>query len=288
MKQLVMQQTGIAVTMACDLKCKLCSNFSPYYPHPVYENIERLREAMRRYFNIVTHVHKLMITGGEPFLYKELGLFINEIKKYEDKLDIFGCITNGSILPGTDLLEAAAGFGEKFHILIDDYGPQLSVHVPAIVKALEQYNIAYIWRKYSGQEVHCGGWVDFGDLTEQKYDREEAEALFARCAYPQKLKFAFDLVDGSMYPCGPSRRCQELGITGDYSEFINLFDDTLTVEQQREKIAEIYNRKSLSACSYCYGMCDDSVRYAPAQQLSKDELACVRSGARLYAEVKKM
>lgn len=286
MDHLEMHQTGIAVTMACNLKCKLCSNYAPYYSPPPHESYEHFCEMMRRYFTIVTHVHKLMVTGGEPFLHPYLGDFIREIKQYKQQLDIFGVITNGGVLPKDSLLQAAKDFGEPFHILIDDYGPEHSPQVPALIEQLKSYDIPYIWRHYSGQDAHCGGWVDFGDLTQKKcHTQQQAEALYARCAYPQKLHFAFDLVNGIMYPCGPSRRCQELGIAGDSSEYIDLFDDTLSIEQQRKKVAAIYERKTLSACFYCNGMHDDSPRFEPAEQLTDEELALVRNGARLYSEV---
>lgn len=286
MDHLMMHQTGIAVTMACNLKCKLCSNYAPYYACPPHESREHFREMMRRYFTIVTHVRKLMITGGEPFLHPHLDEFIWEIQQYKNQLDIFGVITNGGVIPKDSLLQAAKEFGEPFHVLIDDYGPEHSPNVPAVIECLKAYDIPYIWRHYSGQDAHCGGWVDFGDLTQKKCQtQQQAEALYAKCAYPQKLHFAFDLVDGVMYPCGPSRRCQELGIAGDASEYIDLFDDTLSVEQQREKVAAIYERKTLSACFYCNGMHEDSPRFEPADQLTEEELALVRAGARLYAEV---
>ena len=69
MEQLEMYQTGIAITMACNLKCRLCSNYAPYYAHLAYHSLDYLKEMMRRYFTVVTRVRKLMFTGGEPLLH---------------------------------------------------------------------------------------------------------------------------------------------------------------------------------------------------------------------------
>jgi len=286
MADLEMYQTGIAITMACNLKCRLCSNYAPYYTHPSQHSLDYLKEMMRRYFAVVTHVRKLMFTGGEPLLHPALGGLIEYLCQYRDRIDIFGVITNGGRIPGQDVLDAGKAFGEKFHFLIDDYGPELSVRAKETAALLDAQGIRYILRNYTPDNPHCGGWVDFGNLSQKKCrSREEAEALYAKCAYPQKLHFAFDLVDGAMYPCGPSRRCKELGITNDYSEYIDLFDDTLTAEEQREKIAAIYQRKSLGACAYCSGMCDDSPRFQPGRQLTREELVQVRNGARFYADI---
>ena len=80
--------------------------------------------------------------------------------------------------------------------------------------------------------------------------------------------------------------CHEYGVTqGNSNEYINLLDDSLTVEEQRQKIKNIYARKSLSACAYCNGMCENSPRFTPAVQLTAEELRCVKDGARSYSEV---
>ena len=286
MDQLEMYQTGIAITMACNLKCRLCSNYAPYYVHPANHSLDYLKEMMGRYFEVVTRVRKLMFTGGEPLLHPALGGLIENLCQYRDRIDIFGVITNCGLLPGQDVLDAAKQFGEKFHFLIDDYGPALSVKAKETAALLDSQGIRYILRNYTLDNPHCGGWVDFGDLTKKKCQTpEEAETLYAKCAYPQKLHFALDLVDGAMYPCGPSRRCRELGVAVEDSEYIDLFDDALTPEEQREKIAAIYQKKSLAACAYCNGMHDDSPRFQPGQQLTDGELAKVRKGARFYADI---
>ena len=91
-----------------------------------------------------------------------------------------------------------------------------------------------------------------------------------------------------MYPCSACRRCKELGTVDNYDEYIDLFDDSLSVEQQREKIERIYALDSLKACAYCNGMTGDSPRFATAQQLDKEELKCISEGAEQYAEVQTM
>jgi hypothetical protein len=288
MDQCVMDQTGLVLTMACNLRCRLCSNYSPYYRQPAYYPMDYLREELRRYFSIVTHIKKLMITGGEPFLHPDLPRFLDEVRKYRNQIGVFGIITNGNRLPSEELLQAMKAYGDTFHVLIDHYGPDVSVKAQALSDTLTEHGIANILRIYYGEAAHCGGWVDFGDLTQKKRDQQAAKALFAKCAYPQKYHFAFDLVDGAMYPCSACRRCKELGVADDYDEYINLFDDSLTVDQQREKIANIYRRTSLAACAYCGGLTDDVPRFPTAQQLNQEELACVRNGARQYSEVRAM
>lgn len=286
MERLEMYQTGIALTMACDLKCRLCSGYSPYYQNPKYYTIDFLKEMMRRYFTVVPYVRKLMVTGGEPLLHTSLGELVEELRKYRDQVGTFGIITNGTIIPNEKLLEAVDGFGCHFHFLIDDYGQELSKKAEETGALLRARGIDYTVHHYAGEDPHCGGFVDFGDLRVKKAStQEEVLQRFAKCAFPRKFHFCFDLVGGVMFPCSPCRRCKELGIVDDYSEYIDLFDDALTPEEQRRKIAAIYRKDSLAACAYCNGMCEDSPRFPAAQQLNGEELAQARSGARFYADI---
>ena len=285
MEPLEMYQTGIVLTMACDLKCKLCSNYSPYYHHPEYYSLSFLKEMMRRYFAVGPHIRKLMVSGGEPLLHSGLGELVEELRIYREQIGTFGIITNGTVIPDEGLLRAADGFGCHFHFLIDNYGKDLSTKAEEIDRLLTARGIEHIMRNYTDTDPHCGGFIDFGDLSVKKAEtEEETRQRFTKCAYPQKFHFSFDLIGGVMYPCGPCRRCKELGIVDNYSEYINLFDDTLTPEEQRQKIAAIYRKERLAACAYCNGMCDDSRRFRPAQQLSAEELSQVHAGARFYAD----
>ncbi|EOS64174.1 radical SAM protein [Oscillibacter sp. 1-3] len=286
MEQLEMYQTGIVLTMACNLKCRLCSNYAPYYDRPELYSIDFLKEMMRRYFTVVPHIRKLMVSGGEPLLHPALDELVLELRKYRDQIGTFGIITNGTIVPNEKLLAAVEGFGCHFHFLIDNYGQALSAKAEEIDALLSARGIDHVVRNYTETDPHCGGFIDFGDLSVRRAQTEaEARQQFAKCAYPQKYHFSFDLIGGVMYPCGPCRRCKELGIANDYSEYIDLFDDTLAPERQREKIERIYAKTHLAACAYCDGMCEDSRRFRPAEQLNEAELAQVRSGARFYADI---
>lgn len=288
MKQLEMYQIGIIPTVACDLKCRLCSNYSPYYLDRKHYSIDYLRETLRRYFTVVSYVRKLMITGGEPLLYPALGEFVMELRKYRGQIGTFGIITNGTLLPDETLLTAVTDFGCDFHFLIDNYGPDLSRRAEELDALLTRRNIEHTMHNYRGDSPHCGGFVDFGNLrVKRAVTKEDMRRRFAKCAFPKAFHFCFDLVGGIMFPCNPCRRCKELGIVDDPSEYVDLFDDSLTPEEQREKIAAIYQRDSLAACAYCDGMCEDSPRFPAAQQLEEAELARIRAGASFYADVEK-
>jgi hypothetical protein len=86
------------------------------------------------------------------------------------------------------------------------------------------------------------------------------------------------LVAGVLYPCTHLKRLIELNVLPSLpNEVIDLFDEKCTNEEVREKIAALYSVDVLSACAYCNGLCDDSVRYTPAEQLTAAEVRVMRN-----------
>ena len=289
MEKFVMERTGIDVTWKCNLNCRLCAAFIPFESKELYDfSISSLKDSIDQYFKIVSYVNKLTVTGGEPFLYPDLDQFIRYLKNYCEQIGTIEIITNGSIIPNRNFLEAAKDFGPNISFLIDNYGSKLSSKAQEIAKLLSSLDLPNTIRNYTGEGTHCGGWTDFGDLTRPACKSQEAELTYSKCAYPQKLKFCFSITGPYMTPCPPVRRCKELNITDNYEEYIDLFDSTLSVEEQRQKIRNIYQKKSLSACAHCQGMCDDSQRFPPAQQLTKQELLCIKAGAKTLFDVREM
>ena len=139
-------------------------------------------------------MNKLTVTGGEPFLYPDLDQFIRHLKNYYKQIGTLEIITNGSIIPNSNFLEAAKDFGPNVSFLIDNYGSDLSSKAQEVAKLLFSLNLQSTIRNYTGEGTHCGGWTDFGDLTKPACkSQEEAELTYSKCAYPQKLKFCFSI-----------------------------------------------------------------------------------------------
>ncbi len=269
--ELVMEHATMLVTLLCNLKCKLCSAYAPYYTNEKHPAPDVLEESLKRFFSIVAYVEKFTICGGEPFIYPHLEKVLCFFEKYMDRIKVLEILTNGTIVPSDVQLERMQNFKrDSFQILIDNYGPQKSKNIAEIDDVLTKANISHTIRNYTEVDPHCGGWVDFGDLTIKKHlSQKQIEEVYAKCAYPQKLGFSFAIgPDGLMFPCGPSRRCKALGVAEDRKEYVDLFDDTLSLEEQRQKIRAVLDGKSLKACAYCNGLCEDSPRFIPAEQLS--------------------
>lgn len=268
-----MERSAIAITYRCSLKCKLCGAYAPYYKNPKHFTMEYLKNAIDAYFDVVTYVEKFVITGGEPFLHENLDELITYMfENYKGEEKRFGHIeifTNGTIVPKSDLLKAMEFRGDALRVCVDDYGPNLSTKVQEIDRVFTERGINHKIRKYYGKDAHCGGWVDYSDLSQKHFCQKDIEEKFRKCAYTNKMQFCFIIKNrGEMHPCSPSYRCMELGITEiDEKEYIDLFDRKTSVEEKRMKIKRILESDSLRACAFCNGLCEDSERFAPAEQM---------------------
>lgn len=204
--ELVMEHATMLVTLLCNLKCKLCSAYAPYYTNEKHPAPDVLEESLKRFFSIVAYVEKFTICGGEPFIYPHLEKVLCFFEKYMDRIKVLEILTNGTIVPSDVQLERMQNFKrDSFQILIDNYGPQKSKNIAEIDDVLTKANISHTIRNYTEVDPHCGGWVDFGDLTIKKHlSQKQIEEVYAKCAYPQKLGFSFAIgPDGLMFPCGP-------------------------------------------------------------------------------------
>ena len=285
-----MERVGLFTNMSCNLNCKLCAADAPYRRNFKDFSLEQQKKVISRFFEAVSYVKKYSVAGGEPLLSKDLPALLDFLFHYSDRIGKIDIITNGTIVPKAEILNAAKKFGNQLIFLVDDYGPHLSTKLDEIADALTKAEIPFEIRENKFDASHCGGWVDFTDgLEKLHHSQADVEDLYARCAYPQKLKFCFSTRNGIMYPCDQVRRCVEMGILTDCKDdYINLLDENLSIEDIQNKIRHLYKVKSLSACAYCAGLCENSVRFPPAEQLTKEEIECVKQGARSYREVCKM
>lgn len=261
-----LSNTTLVVTLRCNLKCKLCAVSAPYYTEPPHYSFTFLAKSIDQYFQAVDYVDKFTVNGGEPMLHRELPDIMAYLVKYIDKIGTLEIITNGTVAPDERLLQSLS-LSDKIDILVDNYGADLSKKVPQIVDGFNAYGIRHRVRTYYGKEAHCGGWVDLLDLSKKDRSPEETEHIYKHCAYPGPFH-CFVMIGGKAYICGVYKRCESLGIIPDQpNEYVDFSGNALPVAETKEKIRNFYNRKFFSACEYCNGFCDDSKRYAPAEQL---------------------
>ena len=116
----------IRPSFACNFRCKLCNEFSPYYETPKIPALAEVTRDVDRLFALVDTIGKLEISGGEPLLYRPLPELLNYLNQYNDRFELFSLVTNGSLLFSEETLAALKAIGTKTRVIVDDYGAALS------------------------------------------------------------------------------------------------------------------------------------------------------------------
>lgn len=259
------ERTELTITHRCTLKCKLCGAYSPYYSPTPHWRGEELQSYVDKYFEVVDSVEKMTISGGEPFLHPDLPELVKYLNKYKDRIGLLEFITNGTLVPKIELIRKMHDFG-KVKVIIDNYGPELSTKVPEVEKVFKQYNIFFETRKYYGEDAYYDGWLDMSNLKDRERSEEQTSEIYHKCIFSQKFQ-RYLLVDGKLYLCATARRCDSLGLLEDNSDCIDLMDETISVEQKRERIKLFFDREHFESCKFCDGFVDTYKRYKPAEQL---------------------
>ena len=270
----IFELRGVAIitSFRCNLNCKYCGAYAPYLKNKLERSNDEIMKGVERFFKIVDKIDWLTISGGEPLLYKDLPDLLERLLAYTDRFEKLQIITNGTMVPNEAVLCAVKKFGDKFYsFFIDDYGIELSRKIPEITSVLKESNIPYFIRDYCSENAFCGGWVDMGDMYKEQHTWEEAQKLYEKCGVAQ-TDFCSIIADEIWYPCDQVFRRLDLGQKVDPNDYIDFMDETLTVEQQREKFKKIWDEKCLETCKYCSGLCKDSVRIKPAEQLTPEEI----------------
>lgn len=264
MNGIILERACFPVTLRCNLRCRLCAERSPYYRKPYHPLLNELISQMDALLTLTEHVGKLDLTGGEPFLRKDLPQFIRYIyDHHRGKIDQLRVTTNGTLLPPDEFVKAAKLWGDAFFVIVDHY--DVSVKSQAVDALLNEAGILHELRDYSG-DLHCDGWVDYGDLR-RKHSDSEARKLFHKCVVP-KLGFFSCIVNGHIFPCAKARILYENGIV-DVS--MDAFDSELTETGKKERFKALLGDEVMEACKYCNGLCEDSPRFTPAEQLDAGE-----------------
>lgn len=276
-----LRRTTFTVTLRCTLNCKKCSADVINYLNPPHYSCSFIEKELKQYFNIVDHVTWLQYSGGEPIMNAELPQMIEKAMNYSDKFDKLMIFTNGTLLPTDEMIRAFCKYRDKIQFFFSNYG-ELSSKGDKIIEIFEHNNIAFEQKKYYGKDMHCGGWVDFGDWEDRNYSEQELVKYYEICSMHT---MGFSVVqEGQIHLCRKSYRGMELGVIGtDNSDYLDLFDEKETIQQKREKFVKMLNTPYLQACKYCnatYGDSRPEIRITPAEQLTPEEIRQIKDNLR--------
>lgn len=261
------KRTALNITTYCNLKCKHCLAFIPYYKDKKSMSYDTAKKILHKYFEVVDSVEHFTITGGEPLLNKDVYLILQEAFEYIDRIKIsIDFVTNGTLLINEDILKLFAQYKDKTKIILSNYGDSLSTKIRDNEENLKKYNISYRISKFYGDDLYYDGWIDFTnhDLKWKSIDDRDKNAQ--KCVHGQGKYFVIN--DGEIHRCSRQFwRIHENIIPKVEGEYVPLLDDSISVERKRELLNNMISQKSGTSCAYCVGLCNGAERVMPAQQL---------------------
>jgi organic radical activating enzyme len=265
-----------AVTTRCTLRCRECSVMIPRFggsgvPHTDL-TFERFRRECDALLGAVDHIGTLLLLGGEPLLNKELPQML-AYAAAKDRVGLVDIVTNCTLVPSAELLEAAKDFRHKVFFGLSNYSGN-----PALSSLLKRGEIIALLKRNDikhSLDSGDGKWFKY-ELRECSYGDEQIQAIFAGCQWHHCLY----VLDGILAVCPRSFIGYRLGAFGLKP------DDRIDLRESESReiragLLRFYEKNSLDACRYCYRH-DGLV--TPAEQLEQD-VGCGKKTAYSDAEL---
>lgn len=270
--QLVEKQLAFHITTNCTLNCALCATLTPdYKKHHIARHtpFKQIVQEIKGVFEIYDFIEDITFSGGEPMLHPDLEKIVDECMKYSDQFANLRIFTNGTILPSDLLLSQMKQYRGKLSIVIDHYGPDLSVKAEQIVQTLENEGLICRVNRYYGQDQYYGGWVNYGSPSEYRgYTQQQLEEVYQHCHLAQYRcpgVFNGKLTNCSWALFGTDRGYMPL--PEDEKQLINLLDSSIPLDEKKA-IAMEFGKHPLWACQYCNGFDPEhSERFPAGEQL---------------------
>ncbi len=270
MKQCINLQTahqlfGIdaSVTEVCNLRCRNCTSLMPNYQNPRHFDAADFLHDMRVIMQ-GRMIHHIFLEGGEAFLWKPLSKVIRELCQAKELMNLI-VLTNGTVIPDDDLLEALQH--PKVRVRISDYG---SITKKEQLSSLfEKNKIKYI--------LHSQKWYELSAFHKEQYSEEKLRQVLIDCC--KATGTGSYLVDGKLFRCPIQAQLHCLNIyPSKEKDYVNLRDTDGARLQKR--ISEFMSAKHtppmVELCLHCDGRGYAGVEVPPAEQLAPGEKIQVR------------
>ncbi|MDR1518597.1 MAG: radical SAM protein, partial [Planctomycetota bacterium] len=142
-------------TTRCNLNCRHCLNFMPHIARHPERPLARLTRSLDQLFACVDMVILFHLSGGEPFLYRELAELIDYLGgRYGSRIQRLALTTNGTVMPSDEVCLACRR--RRVSVTLDDYRASLpgrEGRFLAVREKLAEFGVSF---RVSRPE----GWVD--------------------------------------------------------------------------------------------------------------------------------
>jgi organic radical activating enzyme len=272
------RRVAVIVTQHCNLRCKLCAIAAPYYKEKYHPALDYLYTEIDRLFEIAKW-RLIEFSGGEPLLRSDLPQVVSHMRDYLSDVEEVRIVTNGTMTPDDALVAALSSLNGKAYVIVDDYGEGLSPNAETAYEKLTANGIQAELRNYTADNPHCGGWVDFGIVEQNRNKVEQSRAEQSRaeqsraeqslCIRRRKENqmYVNTVIDGVLTVCGHFHTIRDFrSYDLPLSHYVDIFDNGVSIGEIRARIADGYTADWFDACKYCNGLTENSKRYIPAEQ----------------------
>lgn len=254
----------ICLTERCSLKCEKCAHGCFNVGNDAEDmELSLAYQSADSFFSKVDVCGEFVLIGGEPLLYRDLPEVIAYIgRKYREQMMIFSITTNGTILPGSAVIEMCKKYDVTFRI--SNYSkelPALKEKYEKLTELLEENHIAYTLGKPEEE------WIDYGfDSVLREGDEERLTEVFDACKTPCR-----EIRGDKFYYCVMARSVSDnLNYHVGADDYLDM--SSLTGEDYKKILLEFsvgYSEKGyLDMCRRCNGA--EAYRYpVPAARQRK-------------------
>ena len=239
--KLFVKTIDVQITEKCSMKCKDCSNLMQYYTAPKDSDMDMMFRNIEKLMTCIDRLDEFRVLGGDPFMNKNLHKIVNKLTTY-DKVNKIVIYTNARIIPKGENLESLRH--KKVLLDITNYGVSSTAH-DKLIDLCKKENLLF-------STTRCTIWQDCGRIMPYSNKSEkELKHLFSNCCNSDLVS----LLHGKLYRCPFSANGVNLkAIPKNPEDEVDLNDESLSIKQLRDQIKDLcYDKKYLTACSYCNG-----------------------------------
>ena len=225
----------IPIVEFCNLNCKGCSHLSPLASKEDYMSLAEVRSDLTRLKEIIPHIEKIRILGGEPFLHNELFEILYCVREVYSQTDI-RVVTNGLLIKKMQP-EFWKAFTDNNIILDISMYPPTVQQWDSIREVLESFGVKYECTEHITR---------FRKRISLTYN-EDIERNFAECVIGNKCNC---LYKGRISTCPTPFVVKHFNKHYGYdiqceNDWLDIYDSTLSTEKVIKFV-----KSPLSVCGY--------------------------------------
>jgi hypothetical protein len=236
----VMVNLSLYTTTRCTLRCKHCSQLIPFIKEQKDYDSDEFIKIVEILTGLGFYILSLLITTGEPFLYKDLHKLLSRFAPNSNIENIY-IVTNATLLPDDKLLKALSS-DRKIIVRLSDYG-YLSTKLTMLVEMFKHNGIKYEVTNFNFWKIE--DTMDNQNLSPKELkDKFDNRTCFRHSGVVAKQK---------LFIC-PGAASIELvtDFEQDEDAVLDFNDSRLTDRQIYDKtVAMLLRDEPTTACQYC-------------------------------------